>query len=159
MVFSLMMVNYKLGKMEYQPRGWRHWIGCSRLLTQSQILNLENSAWAKPEAGLKCLQQCARCYKLSAFVKLSLTERTIYLQLNDAAKQDAELLDDQYLIGEDEFKCHKMFAERFRYRSDPSVGDSITPRTCSPTLASSPPVLSGPDSPLRSVQLRFYFAS
>ena len=65
-----------------------------------------NSSRAKPEAGLKRLQQWARRYKLSAFVELSLKQRSIELQLNDAAKQEAELLDGCYCIETDVEENH-----------------------------------------------------
>jgi transposase len=59
------------------------------------------SARAKPEAGLRQLQQWARQYKLSGFVTLSLNERTIELQLDEQAKQEAALLDGCYCIESD----------------------------------------------------------
>ena len=51
------------------------------------------SARAKPEAGLKQLQQWASQHKLSAFVELTLNNRTIELSIDEQAKQEAALLD------------------------------------------------------------------
>ncbi len=67
---------------------------------------VEHSLRAKPEAGLKRLQQWARRYKLSAFVELTLNERLIGLQVNQAAKADAELLDGCYCIETDVQASH-----------------------------------------------------
>jgi transposase len=59
------------------------------------------SARAKPEAGLRQLQQWARQHKLSAFVELTLNNRTIELQIDEQAKQQAALLDGCYCIESD----------------------------------------------------------
>lgn len=56
---------------------------------------VENSPWVKPGSGW------ARRYKLSAFVELTLRERTIHLALDACAKQEAELLDGCYCIETD----------------------------------------------------------
>ena len=54
---------------------------------------VDQSARAKPEAGLQRLQQWASQHKLSAFVELTLNNRTIELQIDEQAKQEATLLD------------------------------------------------------------------
>jgi transposase len=62
---------------------------------------VKTSKRAKPEAGLKRLQAWARRYKLSGFVELTLDERTIHWQIDQAAKQAAGLLDGCYCIETD----------------------------------------------------------
>ena len=59
------------------------------------------SVRAKPEAGLKQLQQWAGRHKLSAFVEMTLNDRTIELQIDEQAKQKAALLDGCYCIETD----------------------------------------------------------
>jgi transposase len=59
------------------------------------------SARAKPEAGLRQLQQWASQHKLSAFVTLTQNNRTIELQIDEHAKQEAALLDGCYCIESD----------------------------------------------------------
>ena len=59
------------------------------------------SARAKPEAGLRQLEQWARRHKLSGFVELTLNQRQIELQIDEAAKQQAALLDGCYCIETD----------------------------------------------------------
>ncbi|MCP4826752.1 MAG: transposase, partial [Shimia sp.] len=59
------------------------------------------SARAKPEAGLKQLQQWTSQHKLSAFVELTLNDRAIELQIDEQAKQEAALLDGCYCIESD----------------------------------------------------------
>jgi transposase len=59
------------------------------------------SSRAKPEAGLRKLQHWARQHKLSAFVELTLQERTLALHVNTQAKRDAALLDGCYCIESD----------------------------------------------------------
>ncbi len=56
---------------------------------------------AKPEAGLKQLQQWARQHKLSAFVELTLNERAIEVQIDEQATDEAALLDGCYCIESD----------------------------------------------------------
>ena len=56
---------------------------------------------AKPEAGLKQLQRWAAQHKLSAFVELTLNERTIALHIDEQAKEQAALLDGCYCIESD----------------------------------------------------------
>jgi transposase len=53
---------------------------------------------AKPEAGLRKLEQWARRHKLCAFVDLTLEERKLELQLDEQGKRDAALLDGCYCI-------------------------------------------------------------
>jgi transposase len=59
------------------------------------------SSRAKPEAGLRALQRWAKQHKLSAFVELSLNERTIELRIDEEAKLEAALLDGCYCIESD----------------------------------------------------------
>jgi len=59
------------------------------------------SARAKPEAGLRRLEQWARQHKLLAFVELTLNQRQIELQIDEAAQQEAALLDGCYCIETD----------------------------------------------------------
>jgi transposase len=61
---------------------------------------------AKPEAGLRKLQQWARRHKLWAFVELTLDQRNIELQLDEQAKRDAALLDGCYCIESDVPSTH-----------------------------------------------------
>ena len=56
---------------------------------------------AKPEAGLKNLQGWARRHKIAGWVHLTLNGRTLELQIDAQAKQDAELLDGCYCIESD----------------------------------------------------------
>ena len=56
---------------------------------------------AKPEAGLKQLKQWASRHKLSAFVELTLNDRSIALQIDEQAKRDVALLDGCYCIESD----------------------------------------------------------
>ena len=67
---------------------------------------VESSQRAQPEAGLKRLQGWARRYKLSAFVTLTLDERTLHLQVDEAAQQAAGLLDGCYCIETDVQASH-----------------------------------------------------
>ena len=67
---------------------------------------VEHSARAKPEAGLKRLQQWVRHHQLSGFVALTLDERTLELHVDEAAKQHAELLDGCYCIETDVQAIH-----------------------------------------------------
>ena len=62
---------------------------------------VENASRAQPEAGLKRLQGWARRYKLSGFVELTLDERRLHLQIDEAAQQAAGLLDGCYCIETD----------------------------------------------------------
>ncbi len=55
----------------------------------------------KPEAGLKNLQGWARRHKIAGWVHLTLNGRTLELQIDAQAKQDAELLDGCYCIESD----------------------------------------------------------
>jgi transposase len=59
------------------------------------------SVRSKPEAGLRQLQRWARQHKLSAFVELTLDNRTIELQIDEQAQQEAALLDGCYCIETD----------------------------------------------------------
>ena len=62
---------------------------------------VDQSARAKPETGLKQLQQWARRHKLSAFVEVTLNERTLALHIDEAAREEAALLDGCYCIESD----------------------------------------------------------
>jgi transposase len=64
------------------------------------------SARAQPEAGLRQLKQWARHYKLSAFVELTLKDRAIEVQIDEQAKQQAELLDGCCCIESDVPAAH-----------------------------------------------------
>ncbi len=64
------------------------------------------STRAKPEAGLRKLQQWARRHKLCAFVELTLEERNIELHIDEQAKQHAALLDGCYCIESDVPSAH-----------------------------------------------------
>ena len=59
------------------------------------------SARAKPEAGLKQLQQWASRHKLSAFVEVTLNNRTIEVQVDEQRQQEAALLDGCYCLESD----------------------------------------------------------
>ena len=56
---------------------------------------------AKPEAGLRQLNQWAGEHKLSAFVELTLNKRAIALEIDEQAQQQAALLDGCYCIESD----------------------------------------------------------
>jgi transposase len=56
---------------------------------------------AKPEAGLRQLEAWVSRHKLSAFVSLTLSERVISVEIDAAAKQEAELLDGCYCLESD----------------------------------------------------------
>jgi transposase len=56
---------------------------------------------AKPEAGLKNLQGWARRHKIDGLARLTLNGRTLELQIDAQAKQDAESLDGCYCIETD----------------------------------------------------------
>lgn len=60
----------------------------------------------KPEAGLKQLQQGAPRHKLSAFVEVTLNERTLALHINEVAKEEAALLDGCYCIESEVPEAH-----------------------------------------------------
>jgi transposase len=62
---------------------------------------VKTSKRAKPEAGLKRLQGWAKRHKLSGFVELTLEDRTVQLQVDEAEKQAAALLDGCYCIESD----------------------------------------------------------
>jgi len=56
---------------------------------------------AKPEAGLRQIEQWAARHKLSAFVELTLSDREIEARIDEQAKQEVALLDGCYCIESD----------------------------------------------------------
>lgn len=62
---------------------------------------VEHAPRAKPESGLKRLQQWTHRYKLSAFVELTLDERAIHVHIDEATQHEAQLLDGCYCIETD----------------------------------------------------------
>ena len=87
---------------------------------------VEQSARAKPEAGLKRLQGWARRYKLSGFVELTLDERTLHLQVDEVAQQAAGLLDGCYCI-ETDVPAHQLSTQQVhdRYKDLQQVEQSF----------------------------------
>jgi len=61
---------------------------------------------AKPEAGLRALEAWVNRHKLAAFVSLTLNERVISVEIDAAAKQEAELLDGCYCLDSDVPAAH-----------------------------------------------------
>ena len=75
-------------------------------LVEERNAFVAGSTRAKPEAGLRNLQQWARRHKLCAFVELTLEGRNIELAIDEKAKQDAALLDGCYCIESDVPSAH-----------------------------------------------------
>ncbi len=67
-------------------------------------LFVADSSKAKPEAGLTKYRKWVKQHKLSSFVNLSLKEREIIIEIDQAAKADDALLDGCYVIRSDVFK-------------------------------------------------------
>jgi transposase len=61
---------------------------------------------AKPEAGLRQLEAWVSRHKLSAFVSLTLSERLISIEIDEAANQEAALLDGCYCLESDVPAAH-----------------------------------------------------